>query len=541
MDTKRWDIKESKKAVEVDEIVDLLLENRGIKTKEQKEEFLNPKDPVKITSTSVGISDKEMEKALSRIKKAIKKNQEIVVYGDYDADGICATAIMWEALHHLGAKATPFIPDRLKDGYGINSDSIKSLSNKMKNLKLIITVDNGIVARDAVDTANNLGIDVIVTDHHTIGDKKPDSHALVHTTSTSGSAVSWFLAKEISPETARKTLELAAIGTVSDQLPLTGVNRSIVKYGLESINNTQRLGLIKLLMAAGLLQKKIGTYEINFMIAPRINASGRIATGMDALRLLCTKNSERAEDLANKLNALNTKRQAMLDESVKKAYELVINNRNSVLVVAQESFHEGIIGLISSKLTEKHWRPSIAFSVKGEVSKASARSIEGFNIINAIRQTGLILEGGGHEMAAGFSLETNKIEKFAKKINALGTKYLTPEVLTKSIKIDIPLQFSVINQKLYNTLSVLEPFGIGNPAPVFVTKNVQLTEYRLVGNDGKHMKMTLQQGDTRMNAIAFNFGNGVKLGKVDVVYRLSENEWNGTRSIELMVKDIREK
>lgn len=540
---KRWEIKTTKKIKDEDELLNVLLSNRDIKTKQKKEEFLNPKSPQEYSVHDVGIDKKNLNKAIERIKKAISTGEEILVYGDYDADGICGTAIMWEALDRLHAKAIPYIPNRFEDGYGLNVHSIKKLKDKHPNLKLLITVDNGIVAFDGVDKANDLGIDVIITDHHASKEKMPKAHSIVHTTQTSGSGVAYLFAQEFINKTisSDNSVELATIGTVADQLPLLDFNRSLVKHGLLSLSKTQRIGLKKLFVVSGLLGKPIGTYEVNFMIAPRINASGRMAEGMDALRLLCTRNMGRAQSLAEQLNSINLDRQNTVEEALKLAEQDFSQKESSVIVLSSQSYHEGIIGLIASRIVEKYYRPTIVLSVKGEIAKASARSIAGFNIIDAIRfHEDLILEGGGHEMAAGFSINITNIELFTNKINEYAKPLLSNEVLDRKVKIDCLLDFHLINQKAYNILRSLEPHGTGNPAPLFASKNVKVVSQKLVGKESNHLKLVLESENKKINAMIFNQSETIESEFIDVAYRMSENTWNGNTSIEMMIKDFRE-
>jgi single-stranded-DNA-specific exonuclease len=518
-----------------DDLLDVLLENRGMKTKKEKEEFLNPPKMETYFPQQLGIKRTQLKRAIQRVKKAVKEKEQIIVYGDYDADGVCATAIVWESLHNLGANALPFIPNRFKDGYGINTKSIENIKLQTPNVKLIITVDNGIVAYEALKKAKRLGIDVIVTDHHTY-EKKPETYAIIHTTKTSGSGVAWFFAKALDKKV---DLGLSAMGTIADQLPLVGFNRSIVKYGLEALNKTSRLGLRKLYATAGLIGKTIGTYEVNFMIAPRINASGRLAQGMDALRLLCTKSPEKAERLAVLLNGLNAERQAVVDSAVKLTEEKLSSSGGGVVILSSAEYHEGVIGLIAGKLVEKSGRPAIVMSQKAEIAKASARSISGFNIIEAIRaHEELIVEGGGHEMAAGFTIEVEKIPLFTKKINSYAKALLTPELLKRKIKVDTELPFNRITEKVYNMLRHLEPYGIGNPTPVFVTRDVTVVSQKLVGS-GKHLKLVLGKDGSTRNGIFFNRDTKVSDDRIDVCYRLNENTWNGKSNIELIIKDIK--
>jgi len=535
----RWEI--LNKLDKPQDIIDVLLENRGVKGKKAKTDFLAPKHPEKFSVEELGINKKSLGKATGRIKKAIKDKEKIVIYGDYDADGVCATAILWEKLHSLGANATPFIPDRFEDGYGLNKKQISKLllveAGKTKNRGLIITVDNGIVAFEAISEANKLGIDVIITDHHEKKEKLPKAFAIVHTTKTSGSGVSWILSQELKKD--GKGIELAAIGTIADQLPLVGFNRSVAKYGLEVLNKTSRLGLRKLYATAGLLEKTIGTYEINFAIAPRINASGRMGSAMDALRLLCTTNPSRAEKLATDLNNLNIERQKKVDEALALAEGSLINQTSSLIFLSHEDYHEGIIGLVASRITEKYYRPTIVLSKGEKVAKASARSIRGFSIIQAVRAAEeFILEGGGHEMAAGFSIEVANLKKFQNKIEAHSKEILTRELLERKINVDCELGFNQINRELYNSLTSFEPYGVGNPAPVFVSRDIKVVSSKKVGRDSKHQKLILEQKGKKINAIAFNWDNPIE-ENISLVYRLSLNEWNNKSELELMVRDIK--
>ncbi len=531
----RWEIVNKEKGKD---IINILLKNRDIKTEKQKEEFFNPIDPMKIKIGELGIGKLEIRKAIDRIKQAKENKEHVIIYGDYDADGVCATAIMWEALHSFGLNVLPYIPDRFSDGYGIKSGTVKKIFEKDPLVKLIITVDNGIVAYDGIDEAKKIGIDVIVVDHHQKGGKKLSTPYILHSTSVCGSALTWFFTKELG---FRNNLELAAIGTVSDQMPLAGINRSIVKFGLTDLEKTKRPGFRELFKNSKI--EKIGTYEINYIIAPRINAMGRLAHGLDSLRLLCTKSPEKAKELAKLLDKTNYQRQEIVDSVVAKALKDSERNIDKLLVISHESFHEGVIGLAAGKLVEEFYRPAIVFSKKEKISKASGRSIPGFNIIEAIRATGLISEGGGHPMAAGFSIETEKIEIFAEKINKIADKLLTRELLTKKLKIDLMINFSDISQDLYKMLLRFEPFGVGNFAPIFATEKAEVTDAKTVGRNGNHLKLKLKQNEQIFDAIFFGGGkiySELTSGaKIDVAYQIEENVWNGGKNLQLKIKDIK--
>lgn len=554
-----------------EEIIRVLLQNRGIKTEKQKREFFEPTHPEDLEITRLGISKRELDKAIRRISAAIENGEGIIIYGDYDADGVCATAILWECLYSFSRNVKPYIPSRFEEGYGANPETISNLKSDTPDFKLLITVDNGIVAHKAIKKANRLGIDVIVADHHQKGKKLPDAYSILHTTHICGSGIAWILAREINKQLKKlktrmlkktspsgkyqpptTSLELCAIGTIADQMPLVGPNRSFVKYGLERLNNTQRAGLLALFEVAGLGSdqekqrvSKIGTYEVNYIIAPRINAMGRMEHAIDSLRLLCTKDKNKASDLAKLLNRTNLQRQKVLEDVVlharKSIERLEVGN---VIVLAHETYHEGVIGLAASKLVEEFYRPSIVLSKGEKVSKASARSISGFNIIEVIRSLeGLIIGGGGHAMAAGFSIETEKIEEFKKRIEEVSRPLLTEDILAKKLKIDLEVDFVYLTQKLYNLLSKFEPTGIGNPTPTFMTRNINLIDARTVGSEARHLRLKLEKGNKVFDAIAFNMGEVYsKLSPdvpVDVVYSLSRNVWNGYENLELKVRDLR--
>jgi len=555
---KKWDILYKSKVKgqrsKVDEVIDILLKNRGIKTEKAKKEFFNPTPPDKISLKSLKISEASVRKAIARIKKAIKDREQIIVYGDYDADGVCATAIFWETLYSLNKKTLPYIPERFSEGYGLNAESVENIKSQDPDVKLIITVDNGIVAYNGVKKANELGIDIIITDHHLKGKKLPKAQAIIHTTEIGGAGLAWILSREIKSAishqpSAISSLELAAIGTIADQLPLIGPNRSFAKYGLGALNKTERAGLLALFEEAAIKKGSagwgIGIYQVNFMIAPRLNAMGRLEHAIDSLRLLCIKDRGKAQELAYLLGKTNRQRQKVVDEVLLHANKSVDeDNLGSVIILAHESYHEGVIGLAASKLVERFYRPAIVLSKGGKFSKASARSISGFNIIEALRKMqNMWVEGGGHPMAAGFTIETSKIEVFSERFSKAANSILTDDLLARRLKIDLEVDFNQLNWKLENALKDFEPAGIGNPTPTFATKEVGVLNSRVVGRDAKHLKLVLQKGDKTFDAIAFGFGylypKLMTAETVDVAYNLMENEWMGERKLELRVKDIK--
>ena len=494
----------------------------------------------------LGVGKELLEKIIKRLKVAQKNNEKIIIFGDYDCDGVCATAILWETLYKLGFDAMPYIPDRFEEGYGFKTLSLEKLKDSKTPMpNLIITVDNGIVAYDAVKEAKKQDIDVIVVDHHTKGVKKLATSYILHSTIVCGSALSWFLSREIcsvfnySPVTNHNSLDLVALGTIADQMTLLGINRSLVKYGIEELKQTRRAGLKALVESAGV--KKIGVYEIGYLLAPRINAMGRLAHALDSLRLICTMDPKKANDLAKILNQTNIDRQKIVEDVLTQTLKLVQSEQK--IIVIDGEFHEGVIGLASGKVTEKFYKPSIVISRGEKISKASARSIFGFNIIEAIKKTGLILEGGGHPMAAGFSIETEKIAIFSQKITEISKKLLTDEILEKKLTIDLELDFENINDDLVEELQKFEPTGYGNFPPVFMTKNVGIKEVKPVGTDGKHLKLKLSQDGIILDAIYFggasNHQSLVTNHLYAVAYTVEQNTWNGRSQIQLKIKDIK--
>ena len=571
---KKWEtigkFKIEKGELRVEKLIDLLLENRNIKTKKEREEFLHPQ-LFDVTPKTVGIDLKQLKKALVRIQKAIDDKEQIIVFGDYDVDGITGSAILWETLHKMGAKVLPYIPHRVDEGYGLSKAGITNVSEQTPDIKLIITTDNGIMAHEAVVFANEQNIDVIITDHHTVGDKLPDAYAVVHTTKLCGAGVAYLLSKEIKTVIASKAkqsqkeeiaaspsaprndteedihLELATLGTVADLVPLTGANRAIVKAGLKKLPKTKRLGLLELYKNAEIEKDIFEPYEIGFVIGPRLNASGRIESAMDSLRLICTTNRERAAELAAKLELVNKERQQLLKEAKEHAIAQVQSEKfkiKSLLFVAHESYPQGVIGLVAGKLVEEFYRPAIVLSI-GEVhSKASARSVSGFNIIEFLRlHEEFFVNAGGHPMAAGFTVETIKLLDLQKALEDKADEILTEDILTRRLKIDCELPFAAITKKFYEAISQLAPFGMGNSEPVFATKRVFIDEIRIMGKDGSHLKLFLRQDKDIFEAIGFGLGAlaaELKVGDtIDVAYTIDENVWNGNTKLQLKIKDIK--
>ena len=560
-------------------IIRIILNNRGLKTKKEIDEFLKP-DLKKITVASVGIDKKHLKKTIKRIKRAIAKEEEVIVFGDYDVDGISGAAILWETLTEAGAKALPYIPHRLDEGYGLSKIGIDNLLLKNPKIKLIITVDNGIVASEAVEHANKKGIDIIITDHHVPSKNLPKAYAIFHTTKLCGAGVAYLLAQEISnfkfqisnkkiQNTKYKILsthlELVALATIADLVPLTRANRTLVKFGIEELRATKRPGLLALIKEAEIDKSKIDVFEIGHVIDPRLNAMGRLEYAMDSLRLLCTKDLKMAETLAKKLISTNKRRQELTISAFEHARLKIINQSirplripqdkqaqdkksqiPNLLFIAHESYQQGVIGLVAGRLVEEFYRPTIVLSIGEKYSKASARSISGFNIIEFIRTASdLLVDAGGHPMAAGFTVETAKLSLVQRKLEQLAEELLDEDKLIRSVRIDCELDLSFIDKKLYDVLQKLAPFGMGNPQPTFITKNITIKDMRLVGADGKHLKLRVSQSNSpeQLDAIGFSMGGfseKIRIGNtVDLIYTIEQNEWNGNNRLQLKIKDLR--
>ncbi len=527
----KWELLNKRIESSTEGMVRNLLDNRNIKSKKEIEDFINPQKPNDITIEQLGISKSIIQKITKRLEKAKKNKEKIVIFGDYDADGVCSTAILWEAMYKQGYDVMPFIPDRFEDGYGFKLTSFENKKLQITNYSLVICVDNGIVAYEGIKKAKEMGIDIIVVDHHTKGNQKLDTSYVLHSTAVCGSALSWFLARELGEKNG---LDLVALGTIADQMPLVEINRSLVKFGLPELTKTKRIGLQKLFKDSKI--ENVGVYEVGYVIAPRINAMGRLAEATDSLRFLCTKDPKRANDLNETLNKTNVERQKVVEDVLTQVLKQV-QEKDKVVVISGD-YHEGVIGLASGKVTEKYYKPSIVLSIGEIVSKASARSISGFNIIEAIKETGLILEGGGHPMAAGFSIKTAKIEEFRLKINEISQVKLSDEILERKLKIDLEIGFESVSKELINKLKSFEPTGQGNYSPVFMSTKVLIKEVKPVGQEGKHLKLKLSQNGIVFDAIWFN-SHFIPKEKVDTAFSIEENVWNSKTSIQLKIKDIK--
>lgn len=550
----RWQLLSEIVPQSLEDLDQILLNNRKITN---FDEFINPVHPLDLTTADVGISQSEFDKALDLIHRAKEKKQKVIIVGDYDADGICATAILWRVLHDSGVEVSPFIPSREKHGYGVSLKALADIEKEFGLPDLLITVDNGIVAHEAISYLKQKNVQVILTDHHQPekdGDRViyPKADAIVHTTSLCGATISWMLSRGVSAKLAKKELDLCAIATIADQVKLVGANRSFAKHGLDALRETQRLGLRELFKKTKIDQKKINATTIGYILAPRINAMGRLAHGLDALRLLCTHKTSQATELSEVLSQTNAQRQELTLDLVEMAKNQAEKQKNQkIIIVSSSEFHEGVVGLIAGRLTEIYSRPAIVITLGEKFAKASARSLPGVNIIEMLRVIrSEFLEVGGHPMAAGFGFEVEKLEVIREKLLSLSDEMISDSDLESGLDIDCLLPHDLLTTQTVDYLSKFEPFGQGNPKPVFKLDEMKVVSVDVVGNGAKHLKLQLLPSQAtnsniaikpitamwwRQGDMAAEFESGHKLS---LAAQLEVNQWKSRRVVQLVVSEI---
>ena len=499
---------------------------------------------------------KGMDIAVDRILQAINNNEKILIYGDYDVDGITSTTVLKRFFQDRGVSVETYIPNRLTEGYGLNKNAIDIIKEKGTNL--IITVDCGISAIEEIDYAISLGMDVLVTDHHEVGETLPNALAVIDAKrkdntypfqSLAGVGVVFKLIQAISiklgikPEEYLKYLDLVCVGTISDIVPLEGENRTIAKLGLMLIKVTRNLGLRELIKSSG--YKEIDSNTISFGVAPRINACGRMGHEEEALNLFLSEDIESATQITKKLNEYNTLRQttekAIYEEAIQKIEENHLEDNNSI-VLGGENWHHGVIGIVSSKVTDKYYKPSILLSFEDDLAIGSGRSIQGFDLHEALTKCDDLLEKyGGHAMAVGLTLKKENFDKFKERFEQIAKEKNIKE-LVPVIYIDEELKLKDINMDLVKSLSMLEPFGEANKVPLFLIKNLKIDSIRAL-SEGRHLKLSLRDENFVINAIGFEIGylaEEYRIGdKIDVVGTLEINSFNGFSSIQINIKDVR--
>lgn len=500
--------------------------------------------------------------AVARLRLAIEGRETILVHGDYDVDGICATALYVRALRMMGAKAEPFVPRRLVDGYDLSDAGVKAAAELRASL--ILTCDCGIVAHEAVRRARAAGIDVVVTDHHTPGDDLPDAAAVVNPNrrdcgypdkGLAGVGVAWkvccALAAEVGfpEERLHSFLDLVAVATIADVAPLRGENRALVRWGLRVLRETPNAGLRALMRVTGLADRaEITASQVGFVLAPRINAVGRMGEALRGVHLLLTDDDAEAERIAHTLEADNQWRRSVEGETLREALASLETGydpeRDYGLVLASTGWHPGVIGIVASRLVERLHRPVVMIALDGHgEGKGSARSIHAFNLYEAMRDcSGHLVRYGGHRVAAGCSIRTENVDAFRDAFGALARERLTEEQLVPEVRIDLEMELRHADHELVRMLRHAGPFGAGNATPVFAARGVAVADHRVVGQG--HLKMTLGAYGARLEAIGFGMGErcrepGFGTQLLDVAFKLEENHFNGRTTVQARLVDFR--
>lgn len=548
-----------RKFPELNGIVLQLLHNRNLVTQDKIDEFLNPDykdigDPFLF---------KDMEKAVKRIQQAIEKNEKILIHGDYDADGVCSTALLVSVLNSLGTQNVDiYIPDRNKEGYGLNKKSVEGFSKQ--KIDLVITCDCGISNKAEIDLANELGIQVIITDHHHQPAELPNAYAIINPSVKNcgypfsglvGCAVAFKLAQALIDKSDIETnhealekwlLDLVAISTITDCAQVLGENRTLLKYGLVVLRKTSRVGLRELIKNANGELNKIDSQSIGFQIGPRLNAAGRIDHANTAFQLLDTSDKKEAEEIAEQLSKNNRKRQKITNDLMKKAISQIGDTVDQkILFAVGDGWPIGIVGLVAGKICEKSYRPTLVMGINGNKITGSGRSIPGFNIIEALEKADSILdEYGGHSGACGFTFSKDKLEDFKKILIQVATKELQNRDLSRTIDIDAEINLEDADWDLVNELNRFEPFGMGNEKPRFLLLGLDIANIQTIGKGDKHLRIIVNQGKIfNRKTIAFGFGEWAKKlkirDKIDMICEVDVNHWNGSSEIQLRVVDLR--
>ncbi|MFH1797879.1 MAG: single-stranded-DNA-specific exonuclease RecJ [Candidatus Omnitrophota bacterium] len=532
-----------------------ILTNRGLTSPEAARDFLfgglfSCVDPFLM---------KDMASAVERIHAAVKKSEKILIYGDYDVDGVTSTALLADIFAQLGAEYETFIPNRIDEGYGLNENAVVSASER--GIKLIVTVDCGISAVREVERANELGIDVIITDHHEVkGGNLPPAYAIIDPHQAdcgypfnylAGVGVAYKLARALMKGReyiVEEHLDLVALGTIADIVPLNGENRVLTKSGLLKLKNSKRPGLKALMDLAGIDSEKITSRYIGFALAPRINAMGRVGSADVSLELLTCKCQKRAGEIAQILDRENKNRQAIekdiLKQALARAKDEIDLDSERVIVLASDSWHAGVIGIVASRLTEEYSKPVILIALKEGMGKGSGRGVEGFNLFGAVDSAKeYLLNFGGHKEACGIRIKEEDIEHFRKKINETAKEYFEKESVDEPrLKIDYSLPFSLLSKKFVNELNALMPHGHGNREPIFSSNRLTVKNTpRTIGRNG--LKFLVSSGSIACEAVHFGkkFTVQPRQGDIiDLAYTLSINTWNNVDSIQLNIEDLQQ-
>jgi len=545
-----------------------LLWDRNLRNQKVIDEFFNPDydqdlhDPFLL---------KDVNLLIKRVDRAAERKEKVVVFADYDADGICGGVILTEILKSVGIEPDIYIPDRNKEGYGLNLRAIEEIAEK--GVTLILTIDCGITDVEEVKLANKLGIDVIIVDHHEIPKKLPQALAIIDpkqkgdkypfkNLAATGVAFkvlqAFFRTKKIPVQKEKWLLDLVAIATVTDSMLLLGENRTLVRYGLIVLSQTKRIGLRELMKIARVkpvfnpqtLETNLNTYTLGFILGPRLNAASRIDHGTTAYKLLTATSEENAREVSLKLEQKNQERQRTTERILKEARNRVLNysQKRKIIFEGDETWIAGIVGLVAQKLTDEFFLPCFIYQKLKDSSIGSARGVPGFNVVKALTACKKFLtEFGGHYGAAGFRILNKNLKDFHQAMEKYSSRELDIEEITPYLYIDTDIDINELNWVTFEQLEKMAPFGEGNPAPLFLLRGVKITEMKSVGNNDCHLKLSLEKetgkGTKRLKAIGFglaSFCDKIKLGeRVDIVFEMIANEWNGTRELQLKIVDLK--
>ncbi len=495
-----------------------------------------------------------MQRAVARIYQALLSGENIAIYGDFDVDGITATALLVQGVSILGGRAVPYIPHRLTEGYGLKTAALENLYRQ--GISLVITVDCGITALAEIKRAKRMGLDIIITDHHTPLEVIPPAVAVIspklpHSSypfsELAGVGVALKLLEALfqgigKEEQLDELIDLVALGTVADMVPLLGENRYLVKQGLKLINASPRLGVREMITQAGLNIGSVDTESISWTLAPRLNAAGRLAHAMTSYKLLMTKSPQEAQELSTWLERKNIERQGLTTKALAKVREQIIAKEISPLLIASDrDCPVGIVGLVAGRLSEEFYRPAIVIKVGEQVSSGSCRSIPEFNIILALKQCrSLFSHFGGHAQAAGFTLPTKNLPRLEQRLMQLATTQLAEVDLRPQLDIDAEVTLPDLGGETFQVIQQLAPFGYGNPAPTFLSRGVEVADCRTMGGNGEHLRLKLKQGGTVWNGVGFRLGNyqSEMSSLIDIVYNLELDRWGGAETLRLNILDF---
>jgi len=526
-----------------------LLHNRGITDPAQFDAFLAADERLANDPFLL----QEMDKAVTRVLRALLGDELTAIYGDFDADGITAAVLLAQGIQELGGRAISYIPHRFDEGHGLNLAALKTL--KKQGVSLVITVDCGITGVSEVEEGHKLGLDIIITDHHVPLARIPSALAAIDP-KLSGSTYPFYdlagvgvalkLLQALYQATHRdgeweKFLDLVALGTVVDMVPLLGENRYLVRRGIEGLNQSPRPGVRELVLSAGLEMGGIDSDSIAYSLGPRLNASGRMDHAVTSYELLTTASPTQARELAAQLETRNAERQRLTAEVLAKARAKLLTEGTDqpLLMVGGYDYPHGVLGVVAGKLVDEYYRPVVIMKLDGESVKGSARSIPGFDMVTALTECqDLLTRFGGHSQAAGFVTPRANLERLQKQLLEIAARQLADVDLRPALTIDAVLPLSSLGRETYKVVSKLAPFGQGNQAPVFLSEKVKVVDSRVVGGGGKHLKLKVRDGQVVWDAIAFDLGDRELSTYLDIVYTLETNHWNGREQLRLNVLDF---